>query len=66
MPKEKEYKDRTIELSRNNIKLSELSKEERDIFFAGWGIGWKEAANATGFAILQVIFIIIFILFIIK
>lgn len=56
-PKELPYKDREITIrDRETVKLSELTKEERDIFFAGV----EEGAGVLNFR--DILFICAFII----
>lgn len=54
-PKERPYKDKEINIrDRETVKLSELTKDERDIYFAGVKTGGVEADGRAMLFILLV------------
>lgn len=57
-PKERPYKDKEINIrDRETVKLSELTKDERDIYFAGVKIGGVEAGDRAMLFVLLVMVI---------
>lgn len=66
-PTEQPYKDREITIrDRETVKLSELTKDERDIYFAGVNDGDAISTKYFGIGVLISVVLIVVILLIIN
>jgi hypothetical protein len=64
--KEKSYQDRDIEVRGETVRLSELTKEQRDLFFAGVDDGFNDGKNFACYIMLGVIVLITVAVLILK